>query len=384
MVGQKELGSEQVNILAKNEISQFGLRKGEVYDPEKVREAIIDLKSQLTRKGIKIKKVIVNIGGPHLFGVESKGLVSVSRADQRISQEDIQRVLQAAQAVNLPSNKEILDIFPKEFIIDGEGEIKNPLGLKGIRLEAKVLLICVFSPVLENLERAVLESGFEIEEVIPSPLASSRAVLTSEQKELGVAVVDIGSGTTSLSVFGEGNLIDFAIFPIGSSNITNDIAICLRTEIATAERIKREFGFIGFPTEKGKNKREKIRIPEKGISLSKSFLKNIIKSRVSEIFSETAKSLKRISKETILPGGVILTGGGASLPGLVEFAKQKFELPCYLSSPKRITGVEETNFSTAAGLLLCGFDLEEGYRDKKLIKDNIKSKLKKVFKMFLP
>lgn len=384
LVGQKKSDSRssEITIFAKTEVPHsIGVRKGEIYNPKKVGETLADLKAQLQKsKGIKIKKVIVNIGGSHLFSIRSQGLVSVSRADQKISQEDIDRVLQAAQAINLPSNKEILDVVPQEFIIDGEKIINNPLGLEGIRLEAKVILICAFSPILENLEKALFEAGLEIEEIIPSPLASSRAVLSSEQKELGVAVVDIGAGTTSLSVFGEGNLIDFAVFPVGSSNITNDIAIGLRTEIAIADRIKKEFGSFELREKKRKDKKGKIEIPEKELSFPRSFLRNIIKSRISEMFSEVAKSLKKISKETILPGGVILTGGGSSLPGLREFAKQKFELPCYLSGPRGVLSVEEPNFSCCAGLLLSGFDS----REEGEIGENLKSKLKKVIKIFLP
>ncbi len=384
LVGQKTRDTQEVSILAKDEIPHsVGVRKGEIYDPKKIGEVLTRLKEGLQKsKGIKIKKAVVNIGGSHLFSIHSQGLVSVSRADQKISKEDIDRVLQAAQAVNLPSNKEIIDVIPQEFIVDGERGIKDPLGLQGIRLEAKVVLICAFSPVLENLEKSLFEAGLEIKYIIPSPLASSRAVLTSEQKELGVAVIDMGGGTTSLSVFGEGDLIDFAVFPVGSSNITNDIAIGLRTEIATAEEVKKEFGVVDFSTKKSKIKKGKIEIPEKELSFPRSFLRNIIRSRLSETFSEVAKRLKKISKETILPGGVILTGGGASLPKITEFAKQKFELPCYLSGPKGISGLEEPSFSCCAGLLLSGFDFDEENEGKE--GEGIVTRLKNVFKIFLP
>ncbi|GAI20102.1 unnamed protein product, partial [marine sediment metagenome] len=170
--------------------------------------------------------------------------------------------------------------------------------------------------------------------------------------------------------------------------ITNDIAIGLRTEIATAERIKREFGSFDLSsrkgkTKKGKIKKEKIEIPDEGLSFSKIFLKNIIESRVSEIFLEVAKDLKRISKKTILPAGVILTGGGASLPGLIKFGKQKFELPCYLAKPEEIPVLEDPAFYTCAGVLLSGFDFQEGKREK-LAGEGIKTKFKKIFKIFLP
>jgi len=386
LVAQKELGSSEFNILAKDKVAQIGLRRGEIYNPAKVTETLLALKEKLQNQGLKIKKTIVSIGGTHLSVHKGQGLISISRADGKISAEDIQRVLQAAQAVVLPSNNEIIDVCLKEFIIDNQRGIKEPLGLKGFRLEAKVLLICAFSPILEDLEKAVEEAGFEIEAIIPSPLACARAVLNLEQKELGAIVIDMGNATTSLSVFREGNLIDFAIFPVGSSNITNDVAIGLRTEIAVAERIKKEFGLFLDLKNKEKIKKIQKEISEEQIPFSENFLKQIVKARVQEIFSEIAKELKKISKDIVLPAGVILTGGGAALPGLKEFVKQKLELLCQTSGPKGITGTEEMDFSTAAGLLLSGFDLidKEVLEKKKEEKQGLGTKLKKIFKIFLP
>lgn len=392
LVGQKELETSSViNILSKEKMPQFGLRKGEIYDPDKAAKELILLKQKIeNNKNIKIKKVIVNINGPNLSVFKSQGIVSVSRADGKISEEDVQRALQASQAINLPFNKEILDILPKEFIVDNQSGIKNPIGLKGIRLEAKTLLICVFSSVLENLEKTIENAGFEIEGIIPSPLACSRAVLNSEQKELGSAVIDIGSATTSLSIFIEGNLINFIVYPFGSANITNDIAIGLRTEISIAERIKKEFGTFEILTNKKKDKKtitdKKIEIPEKELCFSKNFLNQIIKARITELFSEINKDLKKISKDAILPAGIVLTGGGSCLAGLSEFAKQKFNLPCRVSGPQKIAEVEEMDFSTAAGLLLSGFDLveQETLGKRKKGESGLKSKIKNLFKIFLP
>jgi cell division protein FtsA len=381
LCAKKDLITGDIEILAKSQRPCFGVRNGEVVKPTQVSKTVSEIKQGLSQKaGIKIKEVLVNISGPHLFSVSSQGVVSVSRADQKISKEDIQRVLRQAQAVNLPSNKEVLDVFPKEFIIDGEGGIKEPLGLEGMRLEAKVLLCCLFSPILENLEKAVSEAGLQILEVIPSPLASSRACLTPQQKELGVLLVDIGAGTCSISVFEKGDLVDFAIFPVGSANITNDIAICLRTEISTAERIKKEFGTLKSGSKT--RKKEKIKIPEKSLAFSRKFLRNIIEARVSEIFSQVQKTLKKISGGELLPAGVVITGGGALLPGIVEFAKQKLKLPSRIGHPQ-IKDLEDPCFSTSFGLLLTGFDLQEEEKERR-IGDTLSEKLKRIFKIFLP
>ncbi len=380
---RKDLHTGKIDVLAKEQNNCFGVRNGEVVKPFEVAKTIEQVKNSLAEQAdIKIKEVLVNVGGNHLFSVPSQGLVSVSRADQRISKEDIQRVLRAAQAINLPSNKEVINTFPREFTIDGEGGIKEPLGLKGIRLEAKVLLACLFSPILENLDKAVAEAGLQMLDFTPSPLAASRAVLNDEQKELGVALIDIGAGTTSVAVFEKGDLVDFAIFPIGSANITNDIAICLRTEIKTAERIKKEFGTLKPGTKKGRS--DKITIPEKGLSLSSNLLNNIIEARATDIFSALQKSLKKISGGEPLPAGIVLTGGGSKLPGLVEFAKQKFKLPCRLSKLTSLPQIEEPEFSTCSGLLLAAFDNGEANSEKIAPKSQLIDKLKRMFKVFVP
>lgn len=383
LCARKDLKDNKVEILAQAELPCLGVRNGEIVKPQQVSRAIQQVSANLAGKAdVKIREVLVNIGGSHLFSVVSQGLVSVSRADQKISKEDIARVIKEAETVNLPSNKEVLDIFPQEFIVDGEIGIKDPMGLEGIRLESKVLLVCVFSPVLENLEVAVEEAGLDIEAVYLSPLASARAVLTEEQKELGVALVDIGFGTTSIAVFERGEIKDFHIFPVGASNITNDIAIGLRVEIKTAERIKRDFATLKTASKKGA--KEKLKVPETLTEFSRKFLNDIVESRVGEIFNEVEKSLKKISKAEPLPSGVVLTGGGAKMPGIVEFAKQRFKLPCRLAEFERVKGLDEMHFSTALGLLLLGFDVAQGATGSSSGGSGFGRKIKRIFRTFLP
>jgi len=400
LVASKDFKTGTIGLLAQAQCPCFGVRNGEVVRPEQVSQSVERVKNDLSEKaGVKIKDVLVSINGAHIYSVPSQGLVSVSRADQKISREDIQRVVKASQAVNLPSNKEILDVFPREFIVDGEGGIKEPLGLQGIRLEVKVILACLFSPVLENLERAVLETGLSIIDVVPSPLSSARAVLTKEQKELGVVMLEIGAGTSSVAVYEKGDLVDFAIFPIGSGNITNDIAIGLRTEIKTADSIKKEFAVLrstvdvdksakSKPAKKSVNS-DKIEISEKSLVFSKKFLNGIVSARMGDIFLQAQKSLKKITAGEILPSGIVLTGGGSGLPGIIEYTKQKFKLPCRLGSVREINGIDNPEFVNAVGLLLTGFDMEskETYTS---VSTGGKSgrglggKVKKVFKLFLP
>ena len=391
LIGKSNPKEENFEILAMAQIPSSGVKKGEVIKVKKVipviQSSIVEVQKQ---SGLRVRKCIFNINGNHLSAVPSQGLVSVSRADEKISEEDINRVLHQAQALNLPSNKEILDIFPKEFVVDGEGGIKEPLGLHGLRLEVRALLIYVFSPVLENLVQAVESVGlqFDSNNIIPSPLASAKACLNFEQKELGVALVDIGAETTGLAVFEEGDLVHCHIIPLGSANITNDIAIGLRTEIETAERIKKEFGSLSFlkrKKRKQKKTKEKIEIPEKSLVCSRKVLENIIESRVSEIFSQIQRELKKISKQELLPAGVVLTGGGSLLPGIEEYAKKVLKLPCRLAAPKNVLGLpEDPSFSAAVGLLMEGWDLEKEGIKSISFSGGLGERIRRVFKIFLP
>ena len=245
-----------LEILGQARCSSFGVRRGIVAKPEEVSKKISEVLLQLQQEiGQKIEDVFTNVGGRHIFTMSSHGSIVVSRADQRISEEDKSRVMQTAQTFPLPSNNEILDIFPREFIVDNQGQIKEPLNMRGLRLEVKIIALCAFSPFMKNITAAVLEGGFQVSDVTPSILASSRAVLTPQQKESGVCILDIGAGTTDMAIYEEGDLAHLAVFPLGSELITNDIAVGLKTDQETAERIKREFGSC---ISNGGSKKEKI------------------------------------------------------------------------------------------------------------------------------
>jgi len=379
MIAKKQNGSQQIEVLSFKSLASSGVRKGMVVDSNKVCEKISELKKLLEKESQKrLKEVFVNIGGHHIFVKNTHGAVAISRADQKVSQEDIERVIENSRSISLPFNKEVLEVIPKQFIIDGEGGIKDPLNLKGIKLEVESLAICAFSPYVKNLIDAVLGADLEIAEIVPSPLAASLSVLGPQQKELGVALVDIGAGTTSIAVFEEGNLIHLAILPVGSSHISNDIAIALQTEIEIAERIKLKFGEYIF---KKSRRKEKIEIePNKFFSFSVNKMAKAAKARVSEIFSLVRKELKKISKADSLPAGVVLTGGGADLPGIVEFAKKELSLPVKKAAPKNFVNLKtDPSLSVLCGLVLKGFT-EETVLDE----ENLLHRVKKIFRKFLP
>lgn len=383
----KKPGEADFEILGQEQEFSSGIRKGVVIDVSKVAQVISFLTNKIEQDcGQKINGVYANIGGGHIFCASSRGLVSVSRADQKISEEDANRVLQqATQTIPLPSNKEILEVFPKEFIVDGEGGVKEVIGMQGVRLEADVLVLCGFTPYLKNSNQTILKSGLQINYLTPDPLASARAVLTPREKELGVCVLDIGAGTTGMAVFEEGNLIHTAIFPIGSGHITSDIAILLKTDIDTAEKIKLEFGFCK-PLSKSFSKK-KIKITgEEPLEFSQKMLVDIVGARVSEIFAIANKELRKISRQGVLPAGVVLTGGGAKLPGIKDLAKKELKLPCRIGVSQISSGFQEDpSLSTLYGLILEGVDSEEGEEGSSPgFGKRAAEKLKKLLRVFKP
>jgi len=384
LVVSKEPKKERLEVVFRAQETSTGIRRGVVVDSAETSNILRSLISKVREKtGFKVDSVYLNVNGSHLFSTPSRGIISVSRADQKISKEDIDRVLQAAQTFSLASNREIFDVFPREFIVDGQGGIKEVLGLQGVRLEAEVLALGGFSPYLKNLTQTALDSDLQILDLVPSPIAAARAVLTEKQKGLGVAVLDIGAGTSGLAVFEEGDLIHSAILPIGSANITNDIAIGLKTDIDIAERIKTEYGTSLFT---GSSKREKIEIGgEEPLIFSHKFLSKIIALRIVEIFNEMNKELKKISREKLLPVGIVLTGGGAKLPKIIDLAKRELKLPVKTGKPRGIEGLEEDiSLATVAGLVLLGSEWEGETKGSTFSGQGLGSKLKRIFKIFIP
>ncbi len=375
--------SPTLEVLGFIETPSFGVRRGVVFDVNKVSNEIAQTLSQLRQNiGRKIEDVYVNISGSHIFTTPSHGAVVVSRADRKISEEDVNRVIQAASALSVPLNNEILEVFSKEFIIDGHGQIKKPNNMEGVKLEAEVIALCAFSPYKNNLTSAVLDADFQISDVIPSFLASSMAVLTPQQKELGVCLLDIGAGTTDFAVFQEGDLVHASVFPIGSAHITSDLAVGLKTDIELAEQIKKEFGTCIL---RGGSKKEKIET-ENGetLTFSHKTLTGIIEARVGEIFDLAQRELKKISPQGLLPAGVVLTGGGAKLPRIVELARKELKLPARIGVPQGIEGLEkDPSLSTVCGLAMMGYGTDGGHQSSGL-KIGFPSRFKKILKVFIP
>lgn len=370
-----------------------GIRKGEIVNVEDATRSINLALADVKRfNKAALKNIFVNIGGSNVKIHNSRGIIAVSRADNEISQDDIDRVMKASQAINLSPNRMILHTLAREFIIDNINDIKEPLGMIGTRLEVNTLIIDAFTPVIKNIIKCVETSGGGLGGLIYGPLAASRSVLTKNQKDLGAVLIDIGFGTAGMAVYEEGNLLNASVFPVGSGNITNDLAIGLKCSIETAEKIKLSFGFALAREISGKEKIDIEQIDESvKASPSRKFISEIIEIRLSEIFEFINNELKLIGKAGQLPAGVILCGAGSKMPGIVELAKRELKLPVQIGVPEtnelELTNaefgsrIEDPEFATAVGLLFWG--------NNQIIKDGNwfpikKFSIKNIFKYFKP
>lgn len=343
-----------------------GLRRGMVVDME---ETIDNLRMAVQRAEAmaetKIKRAYLAVNGLHIKSQISRGVIAVSRADGEIYQSDIDRVLQAASVVSLPTNREIIHVIPRNYIVDGTEYVKNPLGMKGVRLEAEVFIIDGLSPYLRNVTKCVNENNIEVAGLVFAPLASSLSVLDKNQKEYGVLNLDFGGGTSTLTVFEEADLLHSAVLPIGSKHITSDLAVALRTSMDIAEKVKIEHG----ATSEGEDLRKRGNIDlselmsEKDFVLPRKQLIRVVDARAQELLEMVANELKKISKG-MLPAGVVLSGGGANLPGLAAMVKEKLRLPVRIANPLNLAGatnnINDPSFSVAAGLISWGIDEEFG------------------------
>jgi cell division protein FtsA len=381
ILGVKKDSESGMEILFFDTIDSFGVQKGRVKDSNEVAKRVSELIERVERKhNCRVDNIFVNINGTKLQLVPSHALISVGRADQKVSSEDIERIYDEVKMINLQSNnKTILQVFPREWILDGEKEIRDPLGLQGVRLELDALLLSAFNSDIEGIIDSVEAVDLEEENIIPGLIADSNAVLTPNQKELGVALVNIGAGTSSVAVFEEGRLLNMVVFPVGSANITNDVAIGFKTEIEIAERIKKQHGSCLSKDAKkkidfnlslvdeeeeeeeedvfGKKKKIVKKKPKNVLSFSEKELSKIIEARVCEIFELADKEIKKVSKQGLLPGGIVLTGGGSKLPGIVELAKKEFKLPCRIGYCNEFKGLEkDSSLSTVCGLVMSKAD----------------------------
>jgi cell division protein FtsA len=333
-----------------------GLKRGVVVNLEKTVHSIQHALEEAERSsGRTVKSVWAGIAGDHIRGLTSRGVIAVSRKDAEIRPHDVARVIEAAKAVAIPADREILHVLPQEFIVDDQEGIRDPVGMCGVRLEAEAHIITGAASACRNVIRAAERAGVHVEELVLEPLASANAVLASDERDLGVALLDIGGGTTDVAVFFEGSIRHTAVIGLGGSNVTNDLAIGLRTPVERAEALKLGSGCALTSMVRPD---ETVKVPSVGgradRDISRHMLAMMIEPRVEEIFAMANREIRKSHVADLLGAGVVLTGGASSLPGMPELAEQVFDLPVRRGIPTGVTGMVEAisdpRFATGVGL----------------------------------
>jgi cell division protein FtsA len=374
-----------------------GLRRGAVIDVVEVSRTINRVLAEVKKFSKSASKnIFLSIGTPQVGMQISRGIVAVSRADAEIYQDDIDRAVRASQAVKLPPNRTILHTLTREFVVDGVGDISDPLGLSGSRLEVQSIIIDAFLPHTKNLIRSVELAGGEIGGLVFSPLVAARAALSKRQRDLGAVLVDIGFGTTGMSIYEENKLVGVAKFPIGAGNISNDLAVGLKIPIDAAEEIKLAFGNAVSRDVGAKDMVDITKwVPEARNGVSRRFIADIIESRMGEIFDLVNTELKSYKKFAELPGGAVIVGGGAKLPGVTDLAKQDMRLSAQIGSTLTEEWVddgggfkeylEDPVFVNALGLVLWGADVSGWGKGGSVVRNgSALGKVKSMFRYFVP
>jgi len=366
-----KIDEENVNVLGVSETKSGGVRKGQIVD---IEEAVLSINSSLEgaerMAGFSASHVIASIGGDHIESLNSRGVVAVSNPDAEITESDLVRVIDAAKAVSLPSSREVIHVLPRSYIVDGQQGVKAPLGMTGVRLEVDTHIISAYSTSIRNLEKAFSEVGVDVDAVVFSGYASSLSVLTDTERELGVILVDIGAGTTDISIYTEGSVAYSSVLPIGARHITNDLAIGLRISLESAEKIKLLLSNPERKREQNDMREKTDEIDLSPLNLSeelskvseKTLVEGIIKPRLNEIFTFVGLEIKKSGYGGQTPSGLVVTGGGALTVGVVDAAKRMLAMPVRIGRPINIKGIideiQTPAFATVVGLAVYGRNIE--------------------------
>lgn len=346
-----------------------GLRKGVVVNIDKtVRSIQKAVEEAELMAGVDVDSVWVGIAGDHIRAINSRGVVAISRENNEISELDVLRAIDAAKAVSIPMDREILHVIPQEYVVDDQKGIKDPIGMCGVRLETQVHIITGAVTSAQNIFKSVDKAGLKIVDMVLEPLASCYAVLEKDEKELGVALIDMGGGTTDIAIYFDESIRHTAVVGLGGKNVTSDIAIGIRTPIDRAEEIKKQYGCAFSPLVKST---EYLSVPGVGgreqREVSKAVLSSIIEPRLEEILSLALREIKRTEYADMLGAGVVLTGGGSLMDGIQELAEKVFEMPVKLGVPSGFGGLTEAAKSPihATGVGLCMYGVEQSKKSTK-------------------
>ncbi|MEW6410531.1 MAG: cell division protein FtsA [Nitrospirota bacterium] len=370
-----EIRNESIDIIGIGSHPSRGLKKGVVVNIEgtvdSIRRAVEEAELM---SGEDIRSVYVGIAGGHIKGFNSRGVIAIK--DKEIKESDIKRVIDAAAAVSIPVDREILHVLPREYIIDEQEGIKEPLGMSGVRFEAEVHIVTGAVTLVQNLIRSCQKAGLDVMDIVLQPLASGEAVLSNEEKELGVVVIDLGGGTTDIAIFLEGGIWHTGVLAVGGNNFTNDIAIGLRTPSIEAEKIKKKYGCAYTELVR---EDETIEVPGVGGRLPRILqrrnLSEIIQPRAEEIFELVMREIKRTGYEDMIASGAVITGGTAIMEGIPEVAEQVLDLPVRRGIPANIGGlvdvVSNPMYATGVGLVFYGAGEAKESMRKRFSGDNI-------------
>jgi cell division protein FtsA len=380
----------EINIIGVSAVPSEGLRYGVVVDVEKtVRSIRTSMQLAEEMAGVQVGAVFGGIAGDHIRSINGRGVVAISGENGEVSTDDVRRVIDAAKAVALPIDREIIHILPQEFVVDEQRGIRDPVGMNGVRLEAEVHIVTGAIASAQNIHRCIEKAGYGVADLVLEPLASSYSVLKEDEKELGVILIDIGGGTTDIAMFYEGCIRHTSVVALGGRNVTNDLAIVLRTPVEAAEKLKISHGSAFYSDDdkdstvqvSGVNNRSPRRI-------SKSLLVDIIQPRMAEILSLVYEEVKRSDYINLMTTGVIMTGGASLLPGTVDMAEDIFNMPAQLGIPSGFGGmVEEARrpqCATGVGLILYGIqhrsEIKHVMNDGEInLFDNIKKRFRRWF-----
>ena len=353
-----ELSGDDINIIGIGTHPSIGLRKGVVVNIESTVDSIKKAVEEAEiMAGCEISSVYAGIAGGHITGFNSRGIVAIKGSE--ITQGDVDRVIDAARAVAIPMDREVIHVLPQEFIVDDQTGIQNPLGMSGVRLEAKIHIVTGAVTSAHNIVKCANRSGLDVCDIVLESLASGEAVLTNEEKELGAGLIDLGGGTTDMAVFSKNNIRHTFVLALGGNNLTNDIAIGLRAPLAEAEKIKKKFGTC---VSRHISSDETIEVPGMGgrnpKKLPRQILGEILEPRMEEIFTLINREIHKAEMENLIASGIVITGGSALLEGTIEIAESVFNVPTRLGRPRGITGlvdvVNNPMFATGVGLVLYG------------------------------
>jgi cell division protein FtsA len=396
IIGQYSDSEEKFNIIAVSSIPSLGFRKGQIVNIEQASNTIVQsIESAERMAGFQINSASICLSAPHIESINSRGVVAISNPNGEINQEDIDRVIEAAKAVSITQGKEIIHIIPIRYTVDGQEGVVDPVGMNGIRLEVEAHLIIASTPSLKNIKKCLEDIGIKIDQLVYSGLAAARSTLTETEKELGVALIDIGGSVTSLTIFNEGAPVSSSVIPIGGSNVTNDLAIGLRFSLEDAEKIKLRLSKV-FQIKKFEDEIDLsvfgIESEDKRKLSLQTATNGIIKPRLEEIFQLLHNKIDESGFLTSIPAGIVLTGGGAQTVGIKEICEKTIPLPLRIASPPKVGGIIDDiinpAYSSSIGLLMFTNDNQKipssSIKKNKISFKAIFGKFKKIIGSLMP